>query len=179
MAGVSELRLIYLPFVDLRTSQVTAPSIDPDGPPPPSTETFPPISSVRSPAVRPDRADRLWVLDQGLSSSPWRSDLYLRLNVSAGQLVGPTSSRRVIGTDRPTRRRSRDVGARDRRRTRRRGRPDGFRCGAAPAARGLRIADRRLRAGECSARLPQRHPVDLSRIDHKAVASSARPTGTR
>ncbi len=165
-----ELRLVYMPFVDLRSGQVTGAEAlvrwhHPEHGDIPARD-FVPIAE-RSGLIVPMG---YWVLEQSLQQLVrWRPGLYLSLNVSAVQIRQPDFVERVIETvdrhhvdpsavmfeitetvlvdegDRATQ----TVG---------RLREEGF-----------RFAVDDFGAGYCSLSHLQRHPVDLLKIDRAAI----------
>jgi predicted signal transduction protein with EAL and GGDEF domain len=165
-----QLRLVYMPFVDLRTGQVVGAEAlvrwhHPQHGDIPASE-FVPIAE-RSGLIVPMG---YWVLEQGMSQiSAWRPELFASFNVSAVQIRQPDFVERVVALvdeyhvdpqsvmleltetvlvdegDRATE-------------TVTRLREEGFR---------FAIDD--FGAGYCSLSYLQRHPVDLLKIDRTAI----------
>ncbi len=165
-----ELRLVYMPFVDLKTGQVTGAEAlvrwhHPEHGDIPASE-FIPIAE-RSGLIVPLG---YWVLEQGLiQAARWRPDLYLSINVSAVQIRQPDFVARVIElVDRHhvdprvvmieiTEPMLVEEGER-----------------AAETVRhlreeGFRFAIDDFGAGYCSLAYLQRHPVDLLKIDRTLI----------
>ncbi|MEO6570335.1 MAG: EAL domain-containing protein [Ilumatobacteraceae bacterium] len=165
-----QLRLVYMPFVDLRNGQVTGAEAlirwhHPEHGDIPASD-FVPIAE-RSGLIVPLG---YWILDQGLQQlAGWRPGLYLSLNVSAVQIRQPEFVERVISAiDRyhvdprsivfeVTETALVDEGDRaietiDRLRT-----------------EGFRFAIDDFGAGYCSLSFLQRHPVDLIKVDRAAI----------
>lgn len=166
-----QLRLVYMPFVDLRSGQVTGAEAlirwhHPEHGDVPASD-FVPIAE-RSGLIVPMG---YWILDQALAqAASWRPGLYLSINVSGVQIRQPDFAERVIDMvdhyhvdpstivfeitetvlvdegDRATE-------------TIRRLREERF-----------RFAVDDYGAGYCSLSQLQRHPVDLLKIDRAAVA---------
>jgi diguanylate cyclase (GGDEF)-like protein/PAS domain S-box-containing protein len=165
-----ELRLVYMPFVDLRSGQVTGAEAlvrwhhDQHGDIPASE--FIPIAE-RSGLIVPMG---YWILEEALKqAATWRPGLYLSLNVSAVQIRQPDFVEKVVvAVDRHhvdpssvvfeiTETVLVDEGERATE-TMRRLREDGF-----------RFAVDDFGAGYCSLSHLQRHPVDLLKIDRAAI----------
>ena len=174
-----QLRLIYLPYVDLRTGQVTGAEAlirwqHPEHGDVPAHE-FIPIAE-RTGLIVPIG---YWVLEQGLQQlALWRSDLYLSLNVSAGQLRQPDFVERVIDA---IDRHHVDPGGLVLEITETVLLDEGERADQIVQrlrAEGVRIAIDDFGVGDCSLSYLQRHPVDLLKIDRRAIAEfGADPTG--
>ncbi len=166
----AELRLVYMPFVDLRTGQVTGAEAlvrwhHPQHGDIPASE-FIPIAE-RSGLIVPMG---YWILDQGLAQlAQWRPELYLSMNISAVQIRQPDFVERVVeAVDRfdvdpraivfeITESVLVDEGDRAIETVRR------------LRERGLRFAIDDFGAGYCSLSYLQRHPVDLLKIDRSAI----------
>ncbi len=169
--GSRQLRLVYMPYVDLRTGQVTGAEAllrwhHPVHGDIPASE-FVPIAE-RSGLIVPMG---YWVLEEGLEQlAKWRPELYLSVNVSAVQIRQPDFVERMIGAvDRQhldprsvmfeiteTVLVDEDDRAGD---TVERLRAEGFR---------FAIDD--FGAGYCSLSHLQRHPVDLLKIDRGVIS---------
>jgi diguanylate cyclase (GGDEF)-like protein/PAS domain S-box-containing protein len=166
-----ELRLMYMPFVDLRSGQVTGAEAlvrwhHPAHGDIPASD-FIPIAE-RSGFIVPMG---YWILDQALAQAAnWRAGLFISINVSAVQIRQPDFIERVIEAVQRHQVEPRSVmfeitetvlvdeGERATE-TVRRLREAGFR---------FAIDD--FGAGYCSLSYLQRHPVDLLKIDRGAVA---------
>lgn len=166
-----QLRLVYMPYVDLRTGQVTGAEalvrwqhpVHGDIP----AGDFVPIAD-RSGLIVPIG---YWLLEQGLAQlSNWRSELYLSFNVSAPQLRESDFVERVIEA----------VGQR-------RIEPrsamfeisetvlvdEGDRADLVVEQlrhAGFRVAIDDFGSGHCSLSHLQKHPVDLLKIDRSVIA---------
>ncbi len=166
-----QMRLVYMPFVDLKSGQVIGAEAlvrwhHPEHGDIPANE-FIPIAE-RSGLIVPMG---YWVLDQGLAQvSGWRPDLFVSFNVSAVQIRQPDFVERVVEVVDRHRVDPRSimleltetvlVDEGDRAiETVRRMREEGFR---------FAIDD--FGAGYCSLSYLQRHPVDLLKVDRTAIA---------
>ncbi len=166
-----QLRLVFMPYVDLRTGQVTGAEAlirwhHPEHGDIPAGD-FIPIAE-RSGLIVPMG---YWVLEQGLEQlAKWRPELYLSMNVSAVQIRQPDFVERVIE-------------AVDRRRIDPRTVmleiteavlvDEGDRADHTVKrlrAEGFRFAIDDFGSGYCSLSHLQRHPVDLLKIDRGAIA---------
>ncbi len=166
-----QLRLVYMPFVDLKTGQVTGaeallrwrhPELGDL-----AAGEFVPIAE-RSGLIVPIG---YWVLEEGCAQlTGWRPDLYLSFNLSAVQIRQPDFVERVVATVDAHHLDPRSivfelteavlVDEGDRAiETMQRLREEGFR---------FAIDD--FGAGYCSLSYLQRHPIDLLKIDRVAIA---------
>jgi diguanylate cyclase (GGDEF)-like protein/PAS domain S-box-containing protein len=165
-----QLRLVYMPFVDLRTGQVTGAEAlvrwqHPEHGDIPASE-FVPIAE-RSGLIVPMG---YWVLEQGFAQmTGWRSDLFCGFNVSAVQIRQPDFVERVVElVDRYhvdprsivlelTETVLVDEGDR------------AVETVSRLREEGFRFAIDDFGSGYCSLSYLQRHPVDLLKIDRTAI----------
>ncbi len=175
----NQLRLVYMPFVDLRTGQVTGAEAlirwhHPEHGDVPASE-FVPIAE-RSGLMVPMG---YWILDHGLQQlAKWRRELYLSINVSAVQIRQPDFVERVIEA---IQRQHIDPGALMLEITETVLVDEGERAVQTVErlrAEGIRFAIDDFGSGHCSLTHLQRHPVDLLKIDRDAIADFGRdPSG--
>lgn len=174
-----QLRLVYLPYVDLRTGQVTGAEalvrwhhpVHGDIP----AGEFVPIAE-RSGLIVPIG---YWLLQQGLEQlAGWRPDLYLSFNLSASQIREPNFAERVIEAVEQHRIEPRSVMFEisesmlvD----------EGERADLVVEQlrhEGFRFAIDDFGSGHCSLSQLQKHPVDLLKIDRAVIAEFGRdPSG--
>ena len=166
-----QMRLVYMPFVDLRTGQVTGAEAlvrwqHPQHGDIPASE-FVPIAE-RSGLIVPMG---YWVLEQGLAQiAGWRPELFCSFNVSAVQIRQPDFVERVVELVDEYHVDPQTVDARAHRdRARRRGRSRRSRPSAACARRASGSRSTTSAPGYCSLSYLQRHPVDLLKIDRTAI----------
>jgi EAL domain-containing protein (putative c-di-GMP-specific phosphodiesterase class I) len=173
-----QLRLVYMPYVDLRTGQVTGAEAlirwrHPEHGDVPASE-FVPIAE-RSGLIVPIG---YWVLDQGLEQlARWRPELYLSINVSAVQIRQPDFVDRVIEA---VDRRGIDPASLMLEITESVLVDEGDRADQTVQrlrAEGIRFAIDDFGAGYCSLSYLQRHPVDLLKIDRGAIDDFGRDPG--
>ncbi len=165
-----QLRLVYMPFVDLRSGQVTGAEAlirwhHPEHGDVPASD-FIPIAE-RSGLIVPMG---YWVLDEALEqAASWRPGLYLSVNVSGVQIRQPDFAERVIAS---VDRRHMDPGSIMFEITETVLVDEGDRATETISRlreEGFRFAVDDYGAGYCSLSHLQRHPVDLLKIDRAAI----------
>jgi len=166
-----QLRLVYMPFVDLRSGQVTGAEAlirwhHPEHGNVPAGD-FLPIAE-RSGLIVPIG---YWVLEQGLQQlAKWRPALYLSTNVSAVQIRQPDFVEKVIEA---IDRHHIDPGAVMLEITETVLVDEGDRADQTVdrlRAEGIRLAIDDFGSGSCSLSRLQRHPIDLLKIDRGVIS---------